>query len=88
MVSTLPQDQDRSVTRWTLDEMVTALLETPGTDAIGRSSIWRILEDVDLKPLKSEYWLNSHDEGTLRLKPNPFANFTWARSRPTPKSTW
>ena len=27
------------------------------------SSIWRILQDVDLKPHKSEYWLNSHDEG-------------------------
>jgi transposase len=62
VASTLPQDQDRSVTRWTLDEMVTALLETPGTDAISRASIWRILEDVDLKPHKSEYWLNSHDE--------------------------
>jgi transposase len=60
--STLPQDQDRTVTRWTLTEIVTALLETLGTDAISRSSIWRILEEVDLKPHKSEYWLNSHDE--------------------------
>jgi transposase len=62
VASALPQDQDRSVTRWTLDEMVTALLETLGPDAISRSSIWRILEEVDLKPHKSEYWLNSHDE--------------------------
>jgi hypothetical protein len=50
------------VTRWTLNEIVTALLETLGTDAISRSSIWRILEDVDLKPHKRAYWLNSHDE--------------------------
>jgi transposase len=62
MASTLPPDQDRSVTRWTLDEIVRALLETLGTNAISRSSIWRILEAVDLKPHKSEYWLNSHDE--------------------------
>ena len=62
VASALPQDQDRSVTRWTLDEIVTALLETLGTDAISRSSIWRILEEVDLKPHKSEYWLTSHDE--------------------------
>jgi len=62
VASALPQDQDRSVTRWTLDEIVTALLETLGPDAISRSSIWRILEEVDLKPHKSEYWLNSHDE--------------------------
>lgn len=62
VASTLPQDHDRAVTRWTLDEMVTTLLDTLHTDSISRSSIWRILHDVDLKPHKSEYWLNSHDE--------------------------
>src|ERR671914_2156902 len=62
VASTLPQDQNRTITRWTLNEIVTALLETLGKGAISGSSIWRILEDVDLKPHKSEYWLNSHDE--------------------------
>lgn len=63
MASTLPQEQDRPITRWSLDEIATALLETLGTDAaVSRSSIWRILQEVDLKPHKSEYWLNSHDE--------------------------
>jgi len=62
VASTLPQDQERTVTRWTLDEMVATLLDALHTDAISRSSIWRILHDVDLKPHKSEYWLNSHDE--------------------------
>jgi hypothetical protein len=32
------------------------------TDAISRSSIWRILQDVDRTPHKSAYWLKSHDE--------------------------
>ena len=62
VASTLPQDQDRSVTRWTLDEIAATLLDMLGTDPISRSSIWRILQDADLKPHKSEYWLNSHDE--------------------------
>jgi transposase len=62
VASALPQDQDRTVTRWTLDEIVATLLDALHTDAISRSSIWRILQDVDLKPHKSEYWLNSHDE--------------------------
>jgi len=62
VASELPQDQDRPVTRWTLDEIVATLLESLYTDAISRSSIWRILHDVDLKPHKSAYWLNSHDE--------------------------
>jgi len=62
VASDLPQAQDRPVTRWTLAEIVTTLLDALNTDAISRSSIWRILQDVDLKPHKSAYWLNSHDE--------------------------
>jgi putative transposase len=62
VASALPQDQDRTVTRWTLDEIVATLLEALHTDPISRSSIWRILQDVALKPHKSAYWLNSHDE--------------------------
>ena len=62
VASTLPQAQERPVTRWTLDEIVATLLEALHTEAISRSSIWRILHAVDLKPHKSAYWLNSHDE--------------------------
>jgi transposase len=61
VASTLPQTQERTVTRWTLDEIVTTLLDALHTETISRSSIWRILQDVDLKPHQSEYWLNSHD---------------------------
>ena len=62
VASTLPHDHNRPVTRWTLNEIVATFLEALETDSISRSSIWRILHDVDLKPHKSEYWLNSHDE--------------------------
>jgi transposase len=62
VASALPHDQDRPVTRWTLNEIVATLLEALNTEALSRSSVWRILQDVDLKPHKSEYWLNSHDE--------------------------
>jgi transposase len=62
VASELPHQQARTVTRWTLDEIVVTLLEGLHTDAISRSSIWRILHDVDRKPHQSEYWLNSHDE--------------------------
>jgi hypothetical protein len=41
---------------------VATLLEDLPTDALSRASLWRILHDVDLKPHKSEYWLNRHDE--------------------------
>src|SRR5438552_6594984 len=62
VASALPKDQERPVTRWTLNEIVAALLDALNTAAISRSSVWRILQEVDLKPHKSEYWLNSHDE--------------------------
>jgi hypothetical protein len=62
VASELPQDQDRTVTRWTLDEIVATLLDALHTDTISRSRIWRILQDVDLKPHKSASWLQSHDE--------------------------
>lgn len=62
VASTLPQDQERTVTRWTLEEIATTVLEALNTDAISRSSIFRILDEADLKPHKSAYWLNSHDE--------------------------
>jgi hypothetical protein len=45
-----------------LDAIVATLLDALHTGTISRSSSWRILHDVDLKPHKSEYWLNSHDE--------------------------
>lgn len=62
VASALPKDQERPVTRWTLNEIVATLLDALNTEAISRSSVWRILQDVALKPHKSAYWLKSHDE--------------------------
>jgi hypothetical protein len=41
--------------------------EKPQPPGPSRSTIWRILDEIDLKPHKSVYWLNSHDPnfGTL-----------------------
>jgi DDE superfamily endonuclease len=47
-------------TRWSLDDLVAALLQRR-TWTMSRSSIWRILAEADLKPHRSVYWLNSHD---------------------------
>jgi hypothetical protein len=47
-------------TRWSLDDLVAALFQGK-TWRMSRSSIWRILEEADLKPHRSVYWLNSHD---------------------------
>jgi DDE superfamily endonuclease len=46
-------------TRWSLADLVDALLQGR-TWTMSRSSIWRILDEADLKPHRSVYWLNSH----------------------------
>ena len=61
VASTWPPDQHRTVTRWTLAEIVATMLDVRNTVAISRSSLWRILQEVALKPHKREYWLTSHD---------------------------
>jgi len=47
-------------TRWSLDDLVAALPQHC-LRPMSRSSLWRILEEADLKPHRSVYWLNSHD---------------------------
>ena len=47
-------------TRWSLDDLVAALPQHR-PQPISRSSIWRLLEEADLKPHRSVYWLNSHE---------------------------
>src|SRR5499425_1252898 len=47
-------------TRWSLDDLVAALSQHR-RQPMSRSSMWRILEEADLKPHRSVYWLNSHD---------------------------
>ena len=39
----------------------TAALAQRRLPPLSRSSIWCILEEADLKPHRSVYWLNSHD---------------------------
>jgi hypothetical protein len=53
VASQLPQDEGRTVTRWTLDESGATLRGDMETDAISRSTMWRILQEIDLKPPKS-----------------------------------
>jgi hypothetical protein len=62
LASRLPEDSECSATRWSLDDLAAAVVNEAHHQRLSRSSIWRILEDADLKPHRSVYWLNSHDE--------------------------
>jgi hypothetical protein len=62
VASAFPPDHERPVTRWTLAAIVATVLAALHPDAISRSSLWRLLHDIALKPHQSAYWLPSHDE--------------------------
>src|SRR5712692_1728513 len=60
MATRKPARYHCAATRWSLDDLVAALVQGR-IWTMSRSSIWRLLDDADLKPHRSVYWLNSHD---------------------------
>ena len=60
MATRKPATYHCPATRWSLDDLLAAL-PPHRLQPMSRSSIWRILEEADLKPHRSVYWLNSHD---------------------------
>ncbi len=62
LASSTPGPPDTPATRWALDDLAAALINRAAHDrAMSRSTIWRTLDQADLKPHRSVYWLNSHD---------------------------
>src|SRR3954469_10196510 len=60
--SSATTEHGQTATRWTLDDLAATLInQAAHAQAMSRSTIWRILDDADLKPHRSVYWLNSHD---------------------------
>jgi hypothetical protein len=60
MATRKPATSSCPATRWSLDDLVAALVQGRAC-TLSRSSIWRIVEDADLKPHRSVSWLNRHD---------------------------
>jgi hypothetical protein len=56
-----PADYGCTATRWSLDDIAATILNQAHAQAMSRSTIFRVLDDADLKPHRSVYWLNSHD---------------------------
>ena len=59
MATRKPATYHCPATRWSLDDLVAAL-QQHRRQPMSRSSLWRILEEADLKPHRSVYWLNRH----------------------------
>jgi transposase len=60
MATRKPTTYHCPATHWSLDDLVAALHQRR-LWTMSRSSIWRILDEADLKPHRSVYWLYSHD---------------------------
>lgn len=62
LASSTTEQQNCPATRWALDDLAAALTnQAAHATAMSRSTIWRTLDEADLKPHRSVYWLNSHD---------------------------
>ena len=61
LASSKTEEHDQPATRWSLDDLAATIVNEAHHQAMSRSTIWRILDEADLKPHKSVYWLNSHD---------------------------
>jgi DDE superfamily endonuclease len=62
LASSTTTEHEQTTTRWTLDDLAAALVNRAHhAKAMSRSTIWRLLDEADLKPHRSVYWLNSHD---------------------------
>src|ERR1700682_4862885 len=59
MATRKPATYHCPATRWSLDDLVAALQQRR-LWTMRRASIWRLLDEADLKPHRSVYWLNSH----------------------------
>jgi hypothetical protein len=62
LASSSTTEHEQTATRWALDDLAAALINRAHHDqAMSRSTIFRVLEEADLKPHRSVSWLNSLD---------------------------
>jgi hypothetical protein len=61
LATSTPADHDNPATRWSLDDMAAVRHAHARARAMSRSTLWRVLDEADLKPHRCVYWLNSHD---------------------------
>lgn len=60
IASSEPSDYGCTATRWSLDDIAATIFNQAHAEVMSRSTIFRILDDADLRPHRSTYWLNSH----------------------------
>lgn len=56
-----PEELNRPVPAWTITELTQETLKQEIVSSISRSTVWRLLDQAEIKPHKWRYWLNSPD---------------------------
>jgi len=54
-----PRESDREITHWTCRELADEMIKRDIVDTISPRHVGRILDEMDLKPHQSRYWLNN-----------------------------
>jgi DDE superfamily endonuclease len=61
LATSVTTEHDCVASQWSLDDLAATLVNRHAEETMSRSTIWRVLQEADLKPHRSVYWLNSHD---------------------------
>jgi transposase len=55
-------DSEKEISRWALGEIAKEAIKRKIVDSISLSSVWRFLDEANIKPHKSQYWLNTNEK--------------------------
>lgn len=61
LATSTPADHHSPATRWSVDDLTAVLRDHARARAMSRSTLWRVLDEADLKPHRCVYWLKSHE---------------------------
>jgi len=56
-----PQQQGHPITHWSVTDLSRAVVQNGIVDSICSATIWRLLDQMAIKPHRWHYWLNSSD---------------------------
>jgi hypothetical protein len=87
LATSLPQDHGLTVTCWSGDELAARIINEAHHRRMSRSTVCRHLQELDLKPHKSVYWLNSHDPDFQQKAEAVCKLYGVTRKEPTRTST-
>ena len=63
-----PEMSGRPITHWTVAELIDEAKKRQIVESISASQMWRYLDEAELKPHKSRYWLNTKEKDPVEFQ--------------------